>query len=653
MSNSKHWNPANGESSEVKTLKNNKNKPKKKSGFLKGLGVLLLIVLIATGIITFAIYSYVIKPGQIVFAEVEKVEQGTEGIRQAFLERDLLAFNAALVKTRTDLENLRTVRDEQLGWARDFSYTQEYYSDSDRFIAAGLDMVDAGEEFATVIMPFGDAIGLKTSEEQEVEELGLAEAFATWIAVMPDVADNLDAVIAELDSAGEELAQVDASKYPEDIYGYDVKGTIESSQTVLSQLNEFGPDIKVALRTIPGLLGVDTGEKRYMIIMQNDKELRATGGFWTYLATFKINNALLSSDFTSYNSYYIDDVLDVIDPYTTFPTVPAAYQRHLKVERMFARDANIYADLPSSVDQFLTFWDLAQPIVPSEIKPVDGVVVIDTTVLQELFEITGPVTVNGFTYDADNVVLQLERIASLNIQEQVNRKKVLGDLMEAMLVNVFESERNLWPKLIEKGIDLAYRKHIAGVLINEEDAEAQAILERYNLAGTINTEVEGDYAYVVQTNLGGDKTNWFTDKTVTHELANENGQWVRTVRINYNYVRPGPEYIDFIKRFRDWVRVYVPAEAEFVSLDGSEDPIEEGEELGRKYFAGFVTAGPDETREVVFKYTIPEELVNMDGEYKLFIQKQLGVPTEPVTVTVNGQSETFDLVTDNQYSTAL
>ncbi|MFZ5424799.1 MAG: DUF4012 domain-containing protein [Patescibacteria group bacterium] len=664
MPESQFWKPSNNMNTAA-------IKPKKNGKALKNLGLSGIVVLIIIGLFGLASFIFVIKPGLALSKQAELLKADTANIQEALLSRDLVAFNDALNNTEAHLNDLRKERDNNFGWAKNFGPTAPYYSDSEHFINAGLHAVAAGKEFAVVIEPFADAVGLKvapknsevtestdsvelTDAEQaslneEPEELSLAEAFSTWIGVMPAVADDLDGVIAELTLVGDELEQVDPNRYPEQVRGIYVRDTIEQAQAALSQLNEYAPDLKRALTIVPGILGVDTGEKRYMIIMQNDKELRATGGFWTFISTFKINNALLSSDFTSYNSYYVDDVLNTIDAIHTFPTVPDAYARHLKVERMFARDANVSPDLPTSVDQFMEFWELAQPLAPSQIKSVDGVFTIDTKVLEELLEVTGPVTVNGVTYTHENVVLELERLASLTLREQVNRKQILGDMMEAMLVNVFESNSNLWPKIIEKGVDLAVRKHISGYLF---DPEAQALLERYGFANVIVNNVSGDYAYVVQTNLGGDKTNWFVNKEITHTLEQENGRWVRTVKVSYNYPQPSAEYGPFIKRFRDWVRVYVPLGSELIEINGSQDVTGEGEEKDRTYFHGYVEAGPGEAAEITFKYYLPENTIE-GNTYNLYIQKQSGIDIETHNVIVNGKSESVEFKLDKQYSTAL
>ena len=354
-----------------------------------------------------------------------------------------------------------------------------------------------------------DAAGLKVSPEQELPEAeGLMEAFQGWVSVMPQVADDMDGVIERIGKVGDELDSVNVDKYPEKIGKIEIKSNIVLIKTYLSNVDNYAPDIKRALQIVPRLLAVGTPTKRYMIIMQNDKEIRPTGGFMTNYATFKITNGLLDSDFTSKDMYSVDLTLDQIDAYTDFPDPPAPYGSLLKVERWYARDTNYSPDFVTSMDEFLSYYNWAGRINPAEIKPVDGIFAIDTNVIAELLEVTGPVTVNGTTYTKENVVLELEKVASLALAEQANRKRVLGDLMQGMLINVFESDSNLWPKLIDKGIDLANRKHISVYVFDEE---AQALLDYYGFGGRIKENVDGDYSMVVSTNLGGDKTNWFTE----------------------------------------------------------------------------------------------------------------------------------------------
>ncbi len=637
----------------MKKDKFNVGSTKKKNDLLKGFGVTGVILLAIGSIFALLLYIFAINPAISLYSNMNSLKKDLDGISENLTKRDLVELEKVMQKTEKDLDNLRKARDDKFGWARNLKLfkIKEFYSDSERFINAAHLSIAALREVSRIVTPFADAAGLRVSEEQQVvQEEGLMEAFQTWVSLMPQVADEMDGVLEILTRIGEELAPVDTAKYPEKFRGTPVRDNVEFTKRSLVNAKDYGPDIKKALMIIPGILGVDSPvAKRYMVIMQNDKEIRPTGGFWTNYATFKIKDGLLQSDFTSKDFYSIDYAIDVIDAYYDFPDAPPPYSKYLKVERWYARDTNSSPDLPTSIDNFMFYYDLGKRYAPAEIKPVDGIITIDTKVIEEIMEITGPVTVSGLTYDSSNVVLELERIASLNVREQINRKGVLGNLMEEMLVNVFESDSAMWSKLIDKAVDLAVRKHIQGYTVDEE---AQALIEKYNFAGRITDPVEGDYAFVVQTNLGGDKTNWFVNKIVDHMLEQEGDRWVRTVKIKYTYEQPGEEFGPFIKRFRDWVRVYTPLGTELISIENSEDENGGGEERNKTYYSAYVELGPDESKELIFKYYLPEGIV-MDGQYNLLIQKQSGIDKEVHIVNAVGKSSTVELNKDTQVSIKL
>ncbi len=598
-------------------------------------GVIFLFFILAVGLV---IYVALVNPAMAVIAKAKILKSDGSKIAQSLEGRDLLALDESIAKFNTDLKALSDERDHRLGWAKNVKMFKinEFYSDSDHFISAGFYSMDALKEVEKVALPFADAAGLKVSADQKAPaQLGLMEAFQSWITLMPQVAGQMDGVIAKISKVGDEFEHINTSKYPESFFGVEIKSNLDFVKKSLANVSEYGPDIKQALTVFPKVLAVGTPEKRYMLIMQNDKELRPTGGFMTNYATFKINNGLLQSDFTSKDMYSIDRTLDAIDATYDFPDPPEAYRKYLKVERWYARDMNSSPDFITSMDQFLKFYNMAGRLNPFEIKSIDGVIGIDTRVIQELLEVTGPVTVSGITYSKDNVVLELEKIASLELREQANRKKVLGDLMEAMLINVFQSDKNLWPKLIDRGVSLALRKHIVIYLF---DQDAQTLVEKYNFAGRLIPDTAGDYSMVVSTNLGGDKTNWFTSKKVSHTLTREGDKWMRTVKIDYSYPNPEAQFGPFVKRFKDWVRVYAPAGSQFISVDGSEDGSTTDQELNKTYFTGYVEMGPGESKSLTFKYYLPAGKVNGDS-YSLAIQKQAGIDSEIHTVTVNGKTQ--------------
>ncbi len=618
----------------------------------KKLGVFGAILIAVIGLLSLLLFFFVVKPSYALLSSINKLKSDQAKLVESFQAQDIEGINDALNSFKGDLSGLRNARDHNFAWMRGAPFFKDYYSDSEHFIRAGEYAADALLEFVVVAEPFADAAGFKYKGTVEVTDpnagSGLAEAFATWVRVMPEVADKMDGVIDKADKVGEELAQVDARRYPESFKNVPIRSNIEAAQQYLTKASDYGPDIKAALTAIPPLLGVPD-EKRYAIIMQNDAELRATGGFWTNYATFKVKNALLNSDFSSKDMYSIDEIISWTDTPYTSPWKPPKppYRDFLKVEHTFARDANFSPDYVTSIDDWLWYYKKAGIISPGEVKPVNGVFAIDTRVISELLKITGPVSVGGVTYDSEGAVLELEKIASLGLKEQQGRKRVLGDVMEGMLVKMYQSEKNLWPKFVETAVRLAVEKHLLGYVL--DDPKAQELLEKYNFAGRIVNYDKGDFSYVVSTNLGGNKNNIFVTKNVDHKIYEEGGKWIHEVSVNFTFGQPKPGYEPLVSVYKDWVRVFAPAGSVLVSVEGSDAKTEAdtGEERGKVYFAGHITLEPSQNTTIKFKYEIPSSLIK-DNVYNLYLEKQPGTNMDKHTVTVKDKTQTVELLSDRE-----
>ncbi|OGC57235.1 hypothetical protein A2200_01500 [candidate division WWE3 bacterium RIFOXYA1_FULL_41_11] len=343
MNNSQFWGSESSSSFQPGAAGYKAGKKKGGSGVAKKLGIGTAIFLVIIGIVGVFAYIYLVKPALALYSAANILKSDTAKIGEALQNRDLVALDATLNKTENNLKSLRQQREDSFGWAKDKTIFRinEYYADSEKFINSGFYAIDAMREAEKVVLPFADAAGLKVSADQEVpEQEGLMEAFQGWISIMPEVAGQMDGVIEKVSKIGEELETIDTEKYPESFRGTPIRENIVFIKDTLSKADDYAPDLKQAFTIIPRVLAVGTPVKRYMIIMQNDKELRPTGGFMTNYATFKIANGLLDSDFTSKDMYSVDLTLDLIDATYDFPDPPAAYGKYLLVERWYARDMN-------------------------------------------------------------------------------------------------------------------------------------------------------------------------------------------------------------------------------------------------------------------------------------------------------------------------
>lgn len=133
----------------------------------------------------------------------------------------------------------------------------------------------------------------------------------------------------------------------------------------------------------PAMLGAD-GPRDYLLIFQNNAEIRATGGLPGSWARVHADNGLLTME--EQGSAIDFPVLD--EPATTLTLEEVAvYGEELG---RYWQDPVFTPDFPRSAEIFNAFWQISQPD-----RPLDGIISIDPVALSYLLEAVGPVLVEG------------------------------------------------------------------------------------------------------------------------------------------------------------------------------------------------------------------------------------------------------------------
>src|SRR5205823_6626239 len=135
----------------------------------------------------------------------------------------------------------------------------------------------------------------------------------------------------------------------------------------------------------------------------------------------------------------------------------------------------------------------------------DGIIAVDTHVIQDVLDVTGPVKVAGYPqeFTKDNVLGLLMAYTDYVQAGKNDRKALLGDLMGTVLHFVSDFGRDKMQPLLNTSITLLNEKHI---LIYLFDPQAQSAIEKLNWAGRIK-EYDGDYLYVNDANFASGKAN--------------------------------------------------------------------------------------------------------------------------------------------------
>ena len=604
----------------------------------------ILVIIILLGLISF---FAVFLPAKKTYTQAMVTYQQAKVAFAAVKKEDISQASIELAKTKQDLTDTQTDL-HALSFMQYVPIASGYYNDANHMINAGFHGLNATTILIDAIKPYTDVLGLKGqgsfsggSAEQRIQ---------TAVLTMGKITPQIDSIANSLVLARKELDMVNPNHYPNIIAGGKIQTQLKTVQNLADQGIAFVDQSRPLIKILPSLLGSD-GKKKYLVLFQNDKELRPTGGFITAYAIFQVDKGVIQVE-TSSDIYELDNT--VKNP----PPAPAPIVKYLpKVYNFNIRDSNLSPDYISSIDTFRKLYKNS-----AGDQDINGIIALDTNVLVSTIKILGDeVDAGGLQFNTQidkrcncpQVIYTLED----NISRPVNyikteRKSLLGQLLYAILRKALQSSPKLyWGLLLQNMLTEISQKH---VLIDVFNSDAQSGVEGLNAAGRI-LPFEGDYLHINDANFAGAKANLYVTEAVEQNYSvDPSGGVTKTVTITYKNPFP-PSDCDLEHgslclnaTLRDWIRVYVPKGATLISSVGSQVKMTTYEELGKTVFEGFLTVNPLGSSTLVLKYKLPFSITNK-SDLPVLIQKQPGTDNNFYTIKINGaQTDSFPLLTDKE-----
>lgn len=509
-----------------------------------------------------------------------------------------------------------------------------YVADFKRGVEAGRYGVEAAKATVASIAPYADLIGFKKGESSFVDKSAEGR-LQTAVLTLDKVLKNVDVISENINQIEKRLEKIDENRYPAEIGGKKIRSTIRNVKDQFAGISRLFVDAKPLLKKLPEILG-SKKEQTYLILFQNTAERRATGGFLTAYAVFKIKDGKMTIDKSS-------DIYSLDASIASHPAAPPEILTYHKgVSRLYIRDSNLSPDFVKSLDLFNSLYKKSSLRVN-----YDGIIALDSKILVDMLTIFGDAQVNGVNFsakidkrcDCPQVIYQLFSV----VDEQVgyvkeNRKGILGDLMYELFNRALRfSPSQYWGSLVQAMIKNMDEKHL---LLNFEDKDIQQSIEKLNYGGRINAS-KGDYLHVNNVNFAGAKSNLFTTETIVSKSTKENGTTKREVQVEYRNPYPASNCNLLQERvlclnapLRNWVRLYVPKGSKLIAFEGSSMKVQTYEELDKTVFEGFLIVNPMGLAKINITYTLP---TSVDSS-TLLIQKQAGVEGQKYKVFLNGTS---------------
>lgn len=384
---------------------------------------------------------------------------------------------------------------------------------------------------------------------------------------------------------------------------------------------------------------VAVGEKKtYLILFQNNNELRPTGGFIGSFGLLTFTNGSITN-FEVQDVYTADGQLKGhVDP-------PKAIKDYLEEGGWYLRDSNWSPDFPTSAAR--ASWFLEKEI---GIK-VDGVIGIDLEFIKEILKETGPtiLTDYGKTIDSDNLYLTAQSQSEKEFfPGSQNKKNFLTSLGENLKRSLLESTNGKGNLVLAKAVSKSVNTRHFSVWI--PDLSIAKVLKVNNWDGAINKTAcvsvgkscIADYLMVVEANLGVNKSNYYLDRLYQLENTVEEKEVLHKLVINYRNssvsgVWPGGDY-------KNYLRIYIPQGGSLLNFTVARSReqilnkvvVEQSKEFGKEVFGGLVIVPSGEERvvEITWQTKILTPL-SQDGSYIFDWQKQMGTLNDPVSIVLN------------------
>lgn len=555
-------------------------------------------------------------------------------------------------KSYTDLKKAYS----GISWMRIIPFVGGYVGDIGHGINAIGYSFDAANLGISAVEPYADVLGFGGQKAGGGTQT-TQERINFVIKSLPSLTPKAGDIAQKVNLAKAEIDKINPDRYPLTFQGKPIRKELQNGIDLFDETATLVANAKPLLEAMPYILGVDS-PRTYLLIFQNDKELRPTGGFMTAYATATVDNGKftpgVSSDIYSLDSLYTPTI-DAPDPIVKYIKGPYTLS-----PKFLLRDMNWSPDFAASMKLF------TQEAEKVGITKIDGVIAIDTQVLVNILNAIGPVGVGGYgnfstniepTCGCPQVIYELESFASIEgpivwsenqpgliVYAPPNyqiKKKVIGPLMNSVLANALGQPKDKLPGLFDAVFKSIIQKHVLFYLF---DQKAQAGVEAFGLAGRI-TDYNGDYLHINDANLGGRKSNLYVTQEVEQDIkVAGDGTVEKTLTITYKNPEKQDGWLNSI--LPNWTRIYVPKGSQLISESGFQDKAAAYDDLGKTVFAGYFELRPEGVAVITVKYRLPFKI--QKGEYNLLIQKEPGTDGPLYTINIGSQSQEFYLLQDKE-----
>jgi len=434
-----------------------------------------------------------------------------------------------------------------------------------------------------------------------------------------------------LSNAEEDIAKLDLTRLSAHSI-LNVQGLIEYRQQLL-QINNL---LTVAPDLLTALLGLSR-EQNYLILSQNNDEIRPSGGYISTYGWLTIRNGRI----TDY-SYSPTTATSPNPPPTAMATqiqVPNWWISY--GEPIYAAwDGSWYADFPSTADMSMWYYNNGN----NPQAPVDGVIAIDIVGFEYLLKALGSVTLADY-----DVVVTPENFRQVVYDIRASGE---GDLPhKRFLADLYQHIFSQWQ---DSNTDPQIREHLIGAILQALQEKHimlhfadSSLNEATDLLGWSGAQVatnNHDYLMVVDANLGNKSNHSITRDLIYDVDIQPDGTLKSRVTVNYDYSKQvaandpavNPKYHGPLD-YDNLLQIFIPFGSIIGDTTNFPSPPRREDTSSLSRLISEITVPYDSTERFQLAYTTTPliETIGHYHRYRLLIQKQPGTMADVLNLQVS------------------
>lgn len=480
---------------------------------------------------------------------------------------------------------------ERIGWVFTITGQEDLYTNSTQLLFGADYALNGAKELLEGTEPLSEYV--KVFEPALSFQNDLPSTTREYREYLEDLDSNralIENGAYSLLLSAELIEDVDISVFPEFIQ--DALVDLKEKNTQLSATLE---PIYKTVTFLPDLLGKDE-RKRYLILLQNPGEIRATGGWASSYAILGIEGGQI-------RELFVDDIYNADGTLTLQGEqyeAPLTLQAGLDLKNWKMSLVNWDPDLPTTATAGEFFIEEL-----GKGDDIDGLITIDTEFIKLLLEKWDGIAVTGETelVTAENMDEKIFQLHNEFTPGSTRKSTFLANLANETLKKLFSSNAEEYVDVSSVIYESLNQKSLQVYLKN---SEAFDYFNQQGWAGKLKPTYT-TMPFFVDWNWGGNKANLFLERstTITANVADTNN-------IDYSYkvsienqstsrVYPQGDYTNY-------TRVYLPEDADLSAITGFEnDEYDVYNEHGFRIVAGWFNVPVGSTQSLDIKYSLTSE----------------------------------------------